>query len=98
MSLWGHYPLALVPMILGVIAMGWTVSHNSISTILTDFPDDDRPMVASLNSSVRFVSGGLGFSLSTFFVEKSFGTTFLAIGLLFLLLSFLQNFFIGTKS
>ena len=98
MSLWGHYPLALVPIILGVIAMGWTVSHNSISTILTDFPDDDRPMVASLNSSVRFVSGGLGFSLSTFFVEKSFGMTFLAIGFLFLLLSFLQNSFIGTKA
>ena len=98
MSLWGHYPLMLVPIILGVIAMGWTISHNSISTILTDFPDDDRPMVASLNSSVRFVSGGLGFLLSTFFVEKSFGMTFLAIGILFLALSFLQNMLFVTKS
>lgn len=98
MSLWGHYPLVLVPLILGVIAIGWTASHNSISTILTDFPDEDRPMIASLNSSVRFVSGGLGFSLSTIFVEKNFGMTFLAIGLLFLLLSFLQELFLLTKS
>jgi len=98
MSLWGHYPHVVLPIILGVIAMGWTISHNSISTILTDFPDDDRPLIASLNSSVRFVSGGLGFYLSAFFVEKGFGSTFFTIGVLFLILSMTQRFFIITKS
>ncbi|OGX28053.1 MAG: hypothetical protein A3D10_06310 [Omnitrophica WOR_2 bacterium RIFCSPHIGHO2_02_FULL_48_11] len=97
MSLWGHYPVYIVPVILGSIAMGWTINHNSVSTILTDFPDEYRPMIASLNSSVRFASGGLGFLLSTAFVEKSFGLTFLGIGVLFLGLSLTQQYFITIK-
>ena len=76
----GHYPIVILILILGLIGIGWTVSHNSVSTLLTDFPDEDRPIAASLNSSVRFVSGGLGFSLSKIFVEKSFSLTFLSIG------------------
>ncbi len=88
MLLAGHYPTVLLVAVLALVAIGWTVSHNSISTILTDFPDEDRPIIASLNSSVRFVSGGLGFSLSKFFVEKSFGWTFLGIGILMALLIF----------
>jgi predicted MFS family arabinose efflux permease len=96
-GLFFHYPLALVPLVLGVISIGWTISHNSISTILTDCADGFRPMVASLNSSVRFVSGGLGFLLSAFFVQKSFETAFLLIGVLFLILTFSQKFFIESK-
>lgn len=84
----GHYPLVVLTAVLGVIGVSWTMSHNSVSTILTDFPDEDRPVIASLNSAVRFVSGGLGFSLSKYFVEKSFGVTFLGIGVLFFLLLF----------
>ena len=82
----GHYPLIILIFILALISIGWTICHNSISTVLTDFPEEDRPAIASLNSSVRFLSGGLGFSLSKFFVEKSFGLTFLGIGILMLLL------------
>ncbi len=88
MLLVGHYPVGGVIAILGLIAMSWTIAHNALSTALTDFPDDDRPIIASLNSSVRFVSGGLGFYLSSFFVEKSFGLTFLGIGVLMLVTSF----------
>ncbi len=95
MSLAGHYSIFIVPVILGGIAMGWTINHNSVSTILTDFPDEYRPMIASLNSSVRFASGGLGFLLSTFFVERSFAYTFLGIGFLFLILSINQKYFIA---
>ena len=87
MLLAGHYYLFAIPIILGLISMGWTINHNSVSTILTDFPDDDRPIMASLNSAVRFISGGLGFSLSRVFVEKSFPLTFLGIGILFFLVS-----------
>lgn len=86
--LFGHYSLAVVIAILSFIQIGWTISHNSISTVLTDFPDDDRPIIASLNSAVRFVSGGIGFSLSKFLVEKSFSKTFLGIGIIFGLLIF----------
>ena len=84
-----HFPVALVVVILALIAIGWTISHNSVSTVLTDFPDDDRPLIASLNSSVRFISGGLGFSASKFFVAQSFSLTFLGIGVLILLLIFI---------
>jgi predicted MFS family arabinose efflux permease len=97
-GLFGHYSLMIVPLVLGVVSIGWTISHNSVSTILTDFSDEFRPMIASLNSSVRFVSGGLGFLLSTLLVQKSFEITFLIIGILFLILSFTQKFFIGAKS
>lgn len=87
-----HLPVALVVIILALIAIGWTISHNSVSTVLTDFPDDDRPLIASLNSSVRFISGGLGFSASKFFVAQSFSLTFLGIGvLIFLLISIIKN-------
>lgn len=84
-----HFPIPLVVVIFALIAIGWTISHNSVSTVLTDFPDDDRPLIASLNSSVRFISGGLGFSASKFFVAQSFSLTFLGIGVLILLLIFI---------
>jgi predicted MFS family arabinose efflux permease len=86
------YPVFVVCAILGLVAMGWTIGHNGISTVLTDFPEEYRPEIASLNSSVRFVSGGLGFLVSSLFVEKSFSLTFLGLGILMLsLLPFLRK-------
>ena len=75
--------------ILAVLSTGWTIGHNGVSTVLTDFPEEHRPEIASLNSSVRFVSGGLGFQLSSLFVEKSFGITFFCFGILMLVSSIL---------
>ncbi|MCK5082008.1 MAG: MFS transporter, partial [Candidatus Omnitrophica bacterium] len=88
MLLVGTYPSILLGLIFMLISTCWTIGHNGLSTVLTDFPDNDRPMIASLNSSVRFISGGLGFCVSAFFVEKNFGLTFFVIGVLMLLLSF----------
>ena len=85
----GHYSLIILAIVMIMISMSWTIGHNGISTTLTDFPDDDRPIIASLNSSVRFISGGIGFYISSFFVEKSFSNTFLCIGLLMFLLIFM---------
>lgn len=88
----GHFSIYALVAVMGLIGIGWTVCHNSISTILTDFPDEERPIIASLNSAVRFFSGGLGFSLTKFFVEKSFPMTFLTIGvLMFLLIFYLKD-------
>jgi predicted MFS family arabinose efflux permease len=92
-----HFPIALIVGILTLIAIGWTISHNSVSTVLTDFPDNDRPLMASLNSSVRFISGGVGFSISKFFVAESFNLTFFGIGVLILLLIFFINNIIHIK-
>jgi len=82
MLLVGKYPLVVLGALFVFLAMGWTIGHNGISTVLTDFEEKHRPAMASLNSSVRFVSGGIGFFVSSFFVEKSFGLTFFIIGLL----------------
>jgi len=81
----------ILGIILFLISVFWTVGHNGISTVLTDFSSEDRPIIASLNSSVRFIGGGLGFYVSSFFVEKSFSITFLSIGIcLIILASFLK--------
>ena len=88
MLLFGTYPAILLGLVIALVSTCWTVGHNGLSTVLTDFPDEDRPMIASLNSSIRFISGGIGFCVSAYFVEKNFGLTFFVIGILMLLLSF----------
>lgn len=87
-ALVGHYSLIVLGMLIVLVSVFWTIGHNGVSTVITDFPDSDRPVIASLNSSVRFVSGGIGFSFSSFFVENSFGLTFLGIGICTFLLTF----------
>jgi ACS family glucarate transporter-like MFS transporter len=89
-----HYPIFLVPFILGIISLGWTMNHNAVSTILTDMDDKHRPLVASLNSSVRFFSGGLGFLATGLFVKSGFSLLFFVIGILFLLLTVSQRYFL----
>jgi len=84
----GHYPLFVLPIILCTTAVGWAVGHNGASTALTDFPEENRAEVASLNSAVRFFAGGIGFMLSAPFVAKSFGVTFFVLGCLILCLTF----------
>ena len=85
MLLIGHYSQVILGCVLVAVSMFWTVGHNGLSTALTDFPDRDRAVIASLNSSVRFISGGLGFYISSFFVKSNFGLTFFVFGLVILL-------------
>lgn len=80
----GQHSIVWVAIILAIISAGWTVGHNGVSTVLTDFPDQYRSELASLNSSVRFLSGGLGFYLSSFLIKKSFAVNFFVIGILIL--------------
>jgi predicted MFS family arabinose efflux permease len=82
-----QHSLPVLGLVLIVFSVGWTVGHNGISTVLTDFPDEYRAELASLNSAVRFLSGGFGFYLSGFFIERSFSMTFLVIGVLIFILS-----------
>lgn len=74
-----------------VFGIGWTMNHNAVSTVLTDFPDNLRPELASLNSAVRFASGGLGVSLAGIFMRKSFALTFIGLGLIILFLAAITN-------
>ena len=87
--LYGHYALFVLAIILGLFSMSWTIGHNGISTVLTDFPNADRPIIASLNSSVRFISGGIGFLVSMHFVKHGFNTLFLVAGIFMVALSFM---------
>ncbi|MBF0532740.1 MAG: MFS transporter [Candidatus Omnitrophica bacterium] len=80
------YPFWGLAGVLCLFSMGWTIGHNGISTILTDYPDEHRPMIASLNSALRFASGGIGFLISSYFVRYGFGLTFFGIGVLLLAL------------
>ncbi len=98
MALWGFYRKEFLPFILGMTSIGWTINHNSVSTILTDIDHHHRPIVASLNSAVRFFSGGIGFAVAGMFIEKNFGFTFFVIGFLFLLLTLTQKKFFEFKS
>ena len=88
MMLYFRLSIISIALILISISMAWTFGHNGISTTLTDFSDQERPAIASLNSSIRFISGGIGFQISRYFVENSFQLLFLWVGILFLLLIF----------
>lgn len=77
--------------VLFLISVFWTIGHNGISTALTDYPEEQRPIFASLNSSIRFLGGGIGFWASSYFVKKSFSLTFLSVGILCLIMSLLVN-------
>ena len=94
----GHYSVFYVAIILAMISAGWTVGHNGVSTVLTDFPDKYRAELASLNSSIRFLSGGLGFYLSGFLIKKSFPLNFFVIGVLILMLVPLIRYFLVRSS
>ena len=87
MLLFGQFHFVILGLILVLISVFWTINHNGISTILTDFSQHERGEIAGLNSSVRFLAGGIGFSITKIFVEKSFSFTFLGIGFLMLVAS-----------
>ncbi len=81
--------LALVMMIWG---LGWTFNHVSLSVMLTDLPKEFLNEAASLNSGVRFLSGGIGAVLSGIVMQKSFNMGFLIFGLcLIILVLFTKN-------
>lgn len=87
--LYFKFDVWIIAALIAIISMFWTIGHNGISTMLTDFPENDRPIIASLNSSIRFTGGGLGLLISTFFIKYSFSLTFLILGILIGLLIFI---------
>lgn len=90
-----RFPVWWLVLIFISFGIGWTINHNSLATILTDFPDKYRPEVSSLNSAVRFISGGIGVALSGLFIEKNFGFTYLAFGIILLVLSVFIQYFVN---
>jgi predicted MFS family arabinose efflux permease len=66
--------------IMAVWGLGWTFNHAGLSTLLTDLPKEFLNEAASLNSSVRFVSGGIGVALGGLVMQKSFSLGFVLFG------------------
>jgi len=73
-------PSAILALIMVVWGLGWTLNHAGLSTMLTDLPKEFLHEAASLNSSVRFVSGGIGAVFGGMIMHKSFTAGFLIFG------------------
>lgn len=79
-------PLVILAVIMIIWGLGWTFNHAGVSTMLTDLPQELLNEAASLNSSVRFLSGGIGVALSDLIMQKSFFAGFLSLGVCLILL------------
>jgi predicted MFS family arabinose efflux permease len=73
-------PLFLLPALMLAWGLGWTFNHAGVSTLLTDLPEKFLNEAASLNSSLRFVSGGLGVVLSGWLMQQRFSLGFMVLG------------------
>jgi predicted MFS family arabinose efflux permease len=73
-------PLGLLALVMVIWGLGWTFNHVGLATMLTDLPAELLNEAASLNSGVRFISGGLGVSLGGLIMQKSFVLGFLVFG------------------
>lgn len=80
------WPLLILAVLMIIWGFGWTFNHAGLSTILTDLPDKFLPEAASLNSSVRFISGGIGAALGGAIMQRSFTNGFLIFGAALILL------------
>ena len=80
--------VAFLAVVMFLWGLGWTVNHSGFSTYLTDLPRPFLQEVASLNSSVRFLAGGLGAAAGGLLMQKSFTATFLIVGAFLLVISF----------
>jgi len=75
---------AFLPIAMLLWGFGWTMNHAGLSTFLTDLDKRFMKEVSSLNSSVRFIAGGLGVVVGGFILQKSFIAGFVLYGLMFL--------------
>lgn len=66
--------------VLLVWGFGWTVNHAGLSTFLTDLDRRYMKEISSLNSSVRFFSGGLGVMAGGWLMQRSFVLGFVVCG------------------
>jgi DHA1 family arabinose polymer transporter-like MFS transporter len=73
-------PLSLLSLVMIFWGLSWTFNHVGLATMLTDLPAELLNEAASLNSGVRFISGGIGVSLGGLLMHKSFYLGFIIFG------------------
>ncbi len=78
----------VLPVLMLMWGFGWTVNHAGLSTFLTDLNKEFIKEVSSLNSSVRFVAGGLGVVAAGSIMQKSFNAGFLIMACVLSLMYF----------
>lgn len=96
-SLMFKAPIYVLGIAMIIWGLGWTFNHAGLSTMLTDLPKDFLNEAASLNSSVRFISGGLGAALGGLIMQKSFNAGFLIFGMLLIGLFLFSKSLLATK-
>ena len=94
LALLAKLPLGFIGLAMAVWGLGWSFNHVGLSTMLTDLPGEFLNEAASLNSGVRFISGGLGAALSGLIICKSFSFGFFVFGLGLLVLLFSSRFIV----
>lgn len=87
-------PLLILGLLMVVWGLGWTFNHAGVSTMLTDLPKKLLPEAASLNSSVRFISGGLGVAISGLIMQRSFTVGFILFGACLIILLFCTKYLV----
>ena len=90
-------PVFVLAFLMIAWGFGWTLNHAGLSTMLTDLPKEFLNEAASLNSSVRFVSGGLGAALAGVIMQKSFHAGFVVMGSGLLILLLLSRRLLAVK-
>jgi DHA1 family purine base/nucleoside efflux pump-like MFS transporter len=85
-------PVSLLSVIMILWGIGWTFNHVGLATMLTDLPGEFLNEAASLNSGVRFISGGIGACLGGVLMHKSFHLGFSVFGASLLAMLFLTNY------
>lgn len=73
-------PLFVIGILMLCWGFGWTLNHAGISTILTDLPPEYIHESASLNSSVRFIAGGLGAAIGGYLMQFDIHLGFIVFG------------------
>jgi len=73
-------PVIFLSLIMIIWGLGWTFNHAGLSTLLTDISDEFLNESASLNSSVRFISGGLGAVLGGAMMQQNLNLGFMVFG------------------
>ncbi|MFA4992358.1 MAG: MFS transporter [Candidatus Omnitrophota bacterium] len=91
-------PLGLLVLVMVIWGLGWAFNHVGLSTILTDLPEKFLNEAASLNSGVRFISGGIGVCLGGLIMQKSFVLGFLVFGLGLLILLYVSRLASGNST
>ncbi|MCK9432156.1 MAG: MFS transporter [Candidatus Omnitrophica bacterium] len=87
-------PMAAIIFLMVLWGLSWTFNHSGTATFLTDLPGEFLNEAASLNSGVRFISGGLGAVLGGLLMRRSFSAAFVCFGAVLLTLLFLGRFLI----